>query len=702
MKLPFTDMRNAASNLRLFSGSRPDQTTQAGRGNPEGNAAPVSAPATEPPSTRTGAGHPRNQTRAFFSRLNHALHFRSRRTAEARAVPDAGPHVRSGVGNTGMDAPEVRNAEVATSPEVRDAHVSASPEVRDAQVDVRPGPLKEVATQYDTKDIEHLSLGNLRRLPEELRLHIASSALDPAGRKRLRLVSKQLSRLGAQALQHIRISNPAHLKSALMTYGPGGIKSLTISGEFKDAHFGNVELQRLIQANLRALNSLDMSGCPEVTFDGVLRLVQHLPSLERLDISGDKQLDAVTGQDMQRLFAMLPELGHLKLRAGIEPDEFNEDDRPAELDEFANAFSSAPNLHHLDLSNSTQLTDDLLAPLLARLPTLQYLNVSRCPWITGAGLAEALQHTPDLKQLDAAFSSNLDDGGLAAALQHVPGLTHLNFSDSTGITPEQLTEALQHVPQLTHLFLANLNDIQDAALAEALQHVPMLRHLDISGWTGLNTTEEGFAAAMRHVRELTHLNVADLGGGITDARLGMAMQSLSGLKSLIVARSSSLTDHGLASALNALPALEYLDISSCHVLTRPALPALPSLNTLNASKCPKLRRIDLANLPALKHLDLGYNPRLTAARLRRLLAPAAPTLEHLNIAHLRDATDENLPRWETFTNLRSLDLSLLDQITDVTIQSLPRGLDYLVVRGCDNLTDAALNGLPKSLNISQY
>ncbi len=484
-----------------------------------------------------------------------------------------------------------------------------------------------------------------------------------------------------------------------MTYGPGGIKSLTISGTFKDAHFGNVELQRLVQANLMALKSLDMSGCPDITFDGILRLVQHLPSLERLDISGEKQLVAVMGQDMQRLFTILPRLGHLKLRVGSELNEFDEVDGVAE---FADAFSLATNLNHLDLSHSIQLTDDLLVQLLARLPTLQCLNVSHCLSITGTGLTEALQHTRDLKQLDASFSSNLDDDDLPAALQHVPRLTHLNLSDSTGITPEQLTGALQHVPMLTHLFLSNLSNMEDVALAEALQHVPMLRHLDISGWTGLNTTEEGFAAAMRHVRELTHLNVADLGGGVTDARLGMAMQSLSGLKSLIVARSSSLTDHGLAVALNALPELEHLDISSCHALTRPALPALSSLNTLNASKCPEIRRISLANLPALKHLDLGYNPRLTAARLRRLLAPAAPNLEHLNIAHLRDATDENLPKWNTFANLRSLDLSLLDQITDVTIQSLPRGLDYLVVRGCDNLTDAALNGLPKSINISQY
>ena len=122
-------------------------------------------------------------------------------------------------------------------------------------------------------------------LPEEIILKTVEY-LPVKDIKNIRSTNTTLKRIGVEPIKNLVIRNRADLQKALSVYGPGGIQSLTLKGNFIDADLQN------LPANL---SHLDVRWCEQIT-DAAL---QNLPAnLSRLDARG---LDQLTDASMQNL-----------------------------------------------------------------------------------------------------------------------------------------------------------------------------------------------------------------------------------------------------------------------------------------------------------------------------------------------------------------------------------------------------------------
>jgi hypothetical protein len=96
----------------------------------------------------------------------------------------------------------------------------------------------------------------------------------------------------------------------------------------------------------------------------------------------------------------------------------------------------------------------------------------------------------------------------------------------------------------------------------------------------------------------------------------------------------------------------------------------------------------------LKRLDLSGCEQLTDEALKYL--PQGLKELALRNPNFTDAAFKNLPE-----NLELLNLFGNDQLNDEALKHLPKGLRFLVLQGCTKITDAAIRNLREGLSVSR-
>ena len=341
----------------------------------------------------------------------------------------------------------------------------------------------------------------------------------------------------AVALPATSSTNAAHLVPLLLM---PELNSLTLSGpEFDD------DAMTLV-GRLKGLERLDISGAKEITNEGfkklaglenlvVLRLktvnvsdlapVEGMTELKELDLRFSNVGDAAMGS-----VAKLPKLAVLKL------------ERSAVSDEGLKQLSADQPIRALDLD--TGFNDPL--PILAeKFPNLQALELDR----TGIYGAEGFAPLTQFKQLRALSLQEADafDDDLQPILGQLTTLESLNLralAVGDALMPE--------VGKLTNL--KSLNLAEAAAVTE----------------TGL-----------KELAGLTKLEDLDLWAtGATDATMKEVVAKFKNLKALSL-QQTQVGDEGLA-ALAGLENLERLDLSETQVTDESVdvLKGLPNLKSL--------------------------------------------------------------------------------------------------------------------------
>lgn len=520
------------------------------------------------------------------------------------------------------------------------------------------------------------------KLPPELLNRILNLSL-VEDVKRFRRVSKYAADAGAKVFQHLTIEDPRHIKDALRRFD-GIIKSLTLSKNFLDDHFFNIELQELMKQRLAQLEVLDLYDCSQLTPSGIHAAVKQLPALNELKLPASMVIETVLRGFAQEFSPyLLQPFQHLKELDLAGPNMLF----PAQITQI---LASLPELTHLNLSGLDQLNDEALVTALQHVPELTHLCVKDCSQLTPGGLGAALVHLSNLKylelrqlpQFDAAEEpAPQEDGGdeapaipeaIIRILEHSPRLTHLVLRDCFEFTPDGLATALERVRDtLISLDLSFAHQLAGPALAHVLAQVPNLRELKLSGIENLSDAD--LAAALQRVTSLTHLEASAL---------------------------SDLTDAGVNIALQPMTSLTYLEMSLCDRLQHLDLPPLDSLRTLELGEAINLRSFSLKNIPFLQHLNLKGNSSLDMSEVNALsLSDVRDTLVTLNLSGI-DLNDEQMPDLSGFNNLRRLDLSHNRELTDSALRNLPV-LDQMNVIGCVKLTDKALEAV-KANEIVQY
>ncbi len=334
----------------------------------------------------------------------------------------------------------------------------------------------------------------------------------------------------------------APLERAQIHYDRGMVHSISILGDFAEEDLECLRLAPALQSVSVLSDSLTDRG---------IELLAELHSLIDVDIESHR----VTGAGLRPL-AGLPRLCSVVCRGNVQAAEaarrirlqLGEQFRQLPQDQQrqvairylrAHPFPEVSDVNRVTTAALSQcwVADEDLAYLPA-LPELERVSLYQNP-VTSAGLEHLrslqdlrclelsdtdvadlspLTALPHLEVLDLSWNSALTDDG-AASLSQMTSLRELHLS-GTSITDRSLAY-LERLSQLESLFLYHLPGITPVGLLKLAQ-LPKLQQLR------LDVDDD---SALESLRDLTHLQQLDLGGGFTDFGL-VSLESLKGLKHL--------------------------------------------------------------------------------------------------------------------------------------------------------------------------
>jgi hypothetical protein len=236
---------------------------------------------------------------------------------------------------------------------------------------------------------------------------------------------------------------------ALVQVKPGEIYFLKIANVVTDAEL--VLLNSLRQ--VPSLHTLSLSGCPEVTDQGLIHL-RTLGQLQALNLAStpgitDAGLAHLRGLSRLTILSLNscagisdPGLAHVGILTSLLTLYL---DNCSQITDFGiNRLRTLTNLQALILTGCSQITDAALETV-GTLRNLQTLNLDRCPRITDRGLSH-LRELVNLNSLSLDRCELLTDAGLL----HLRDLENLQ-SLSLTYCPRITQAGLNHLQHLTKL-----------------------------------------------------------------------------------------------------------------------------------------------------------------------------------------------------------------------------------------------------------
>ncbi|MCC6574083.1 MAG: hypothetical protein IT462_09840 [Planctomycetes bacterium] len=432
-----------------------------------------------------------------------------------------------------------------------------------------------------------------------------------------------------------------------------------ICGGFRDADVPLLKrLAKLRNLDISARDSVPLSPAGNHLTDEGLAALAEITTLRVIDLSKNRNISAA---GIAKL-ATLPHLDGLNLSrtnvtgAGIK------------------ALAASNTLRELDIEDSRYAgnnpADDFKT--LADYPALRSLGLVNCDWVNDAVLQQ-VGKCARLDDLNLHMSRNFGDEGVKA----LAGLSNLSELRAGGSSTIHIRPGAGHVGPTTALDYLNASA---EAWGAALRGMGRLRLLHLDTVKGIDDSV-----------------LTVLGGGPNRAP-GTPL-----LTDLRLHNCCNISDAGIVE-IQRLP-LRVLDVSYCGRLTDEAMASIARISGLREltmysanqalsfgdrdGKDAWLREAilnisdkGLAALTAcedLETLDIGYNHGLTADGLRVLPAISPKTLRCLILERLSGLTDAVVnDALSTMTGLRHLDVSY-----------------------CENLTDAAVDGLAKLTNLER-
>lgn len=338
---------------------------------------------------------------------------------------------------------------------------------------------------------------------------------------------------------------PAESLARIIVAAGPFIKDLNLRGCVQVEHYRRAEVivkacQNLINATLEGcrnlqrttlhglvrnnseLAHLNLTGLTAVTNATCKLIAQSCPSLELLNVSWCKHVDA-TG--IKAVIEGCPKLKDLRAR------EIQGFDSP----EVARIMFKTNRLERLFLSGCKDLSDETLKimvhgahppiDILTDLPNvpprkLRHLDLARCSSLTSTGV-KALGHlVPNLEGLSLAHCAALTDSALAPILSTTPRLTHLDLEDCRALTNHVLSEHLAKAPcapHLDYLCISSCENLGDSGMLPVIRRCESLRTalLDNTRISDLVLTEAAAMIRRRSTRTADRARTPQIGLSMT-------------------------------------------------------------------------------------------------------------------------------------------------------------------------------------------
>eukprot|EP00899_Mesostigma_viride_P017772 jgi/Mesvir1/25997/Mv20964-RA.1 len=188
------------------------------------------------------------------------------------------------------------------------------------------------------------------------------------------------------------------------------------------------------------LAQLALRGCPEITDEGLSRILVRLTKLEGLDLLGtclgNKTLLALGG-NCPRLVEMI----------GLGSDDDDVDDQG-------------------------------VAALLRGCPRLRALSMRGCSKVTGGAFAMPGVAPRELRKLDVTKCTSFTSLGFVAMAAKCPELISLNACSCPGLTDNAIEEVVRGCGKLKHIGMVNCTSVTADGLAFVLTTAKVMRDID--------------------------------------------------------------------------------------------------------------------------------------------------------------------------------------------------------------------------------
>ncbi|XP_031563546.1 F-box/LRR-repeat protein 14-like isoform X2 [Actinia tenebrosa] len=370
----------------------------------------------------------------------------------------------------------------------------------------------------------------------------------------------------------------------------------------------------------------------------------------------------------------------------------------------------------LDLSCTKGLCDWTIGQIPTTFPGLEKLGISGCKEVSLKTWMILGKSLTCLKNLDISRSDISDETLLKFAELPSLHLTSINLSACKQLTDNGIVSLAKHQKELQYLKLTCL-DITDTSVIAVGKYLSELKFLD------LNSCRQITVAALPHLEQLTKglvsLNLYSC-YQLTNKRLEKFFLSSKDntsntsppLTSLTLNGCSLTTDSVIIACSKVFGNLQELDISSSLHVTNVGIQAIASslmdLRVLKLSWCDNVTDHGLlgtgcqgnnkcvdGNLNGTVGQEKALEQGVSSSGLGLLTK-----LCSLDISHCTRITDNGLTSIYQLKNLRTLNINMCIEITDVSLQGIAKhmcSLECLSLNGCNLVTDVGMVAVAQNL-----
>lgn len=398
--------------------------------------------------------------------------------------------------------------------------------------------------------------------------------------------------------------------------------------------------------------------CFDFTDQGLAALVQRLPKLERLDLSG---MDVNAKGYSESLKITDAGVAHLSALTGLQWLSLRS--CPAVEGTTLASLRAIPQLEHLDCS-ATAIRSPAIAAL-ARWPSLRELALNNCMDFHGRSL-EDIARIPGLRRLELSYCPTIRAADVVH-LAKLHELRHLDLSLCMGAFQGQ-TAAFDDMGPAGAPAPPEQDGVgvTDAAVV-ALEKLP-LHTLDLSGCHSLT---DACGTSLARIKTLHTLGV----GGLPKTSGSLLERIPADLRSLSLDNSHHLKPADLA-ALRRFPSLDELGLTALKHLDD------DTLRRALAGKQLKVLRLGGEQNRMGPAEDVADRPDLTSACRETLTRQTA--LEELNLSYARWLDQDVMRALASLPKLRKLQLQATvvdkDALTELARSTSLRDLSLLSCR----------------------
>lgn len=477
----------------------------------------------------------------------------------------------------------------------------------------------------------------------------------------------------------------------------------------------------LISRTCRQLRSLSLSGCVNITTEGVVEIVQSVPYLEVLNLEG---CPLVGNAALLELGKRCPNLRSLNVRGCSQLTD-------SAFTELNNDVNNQ--IQELDISNLPNLTERGIKGFLGRCFNFASLKLSGNKTVTNDCIEIlAVNNSSILRNLEIVGCENLTDASIRALSSYCSNLRSLNISFCKGISPHAFsvkTPSCILFPELAEIDLTRILNMNDETVKQLTTRCPKLESINLSSCE--EVTEVGIDALAKncntrllecnlsncpHVDDSSVVHLANHCPnlrrvslynchGVTDSAIEHLASMCKSLISLDLSSCEKVTDRSLIRLSQSCPSLEVLCVEETTITNEGIVEiarSCRSLNTLKLAYCKGLMDAGLAELargcPEMRHLDLSYCNNFSLGAIQSALSQWTNLKElHLRGYNAISTAGLRHPR------ITTLDISWCKNLEDAAVVELGRGcpsLTDLDLAWCPNLTANAVRFLAQECLLS--